>query len=253
VLSGPCGPIASDAASLVVNPSITRIVSQPESRAIVPGSVATFRFDVAGVSVQYRWRRNGTPLFDGPRVSGADSPTLSISQVGTGDQAMYDCVATGACGSVTSAPASLSCTPIITQQPQGGRFVGGYVVTLSATVVNTGSATYRWRKNGANLFNSATFAGVTTPTLSIHTRDPNDSGAYALISVNACGSVTSDVAIVDVRCLSDFNEDGGVDGSDVVEFFIAWEQGLATADSNQDGGIDGGDVSAFFDRWEAGC
>ncbi|MEY3231645.1 MAG: hypothetical protein RL689_1734 [Planctomycetota bacterium] len=54
-------------------------------------------------------------------------------------------------------------------------------------------------------------------------------------------------------CMGDFNQDGGVDGSDIFAFFEAWQQGDASADVSQDGGVDGTDVEAFFVRWEAGC
>jgi subtilisin family serine protease len=56
-----------------------------------------------------------------------------------------------------------------------------------------------------------------------------------------------------IGCIGDFNQDGGVDGSDVNAFFAAWEAGDASADVNQDGGVDGGDVNEFFAHWEAGC
>lgn len=53
-------------------------------------------------------------------------------------------------------------------------------------------------------------------------------------------------------CPADFNEDGGVDGSDVAAFFDAWQNGLPCADVNQDGGIDGQDVATFHFFWENG-
>jgi hypothetical protein len=54
-------------------------------------------------------------------------------------------------------------------------------------------------------------------------------------------------------CLGDFNNDGGVDGDDVIAFFSAWDAGIITADVNQDGGVDGDDVIAFFNAWDSGC
>lgn len=55
-------------------------------------------------------------------------------------------------------------------------------------------------------------------------------------------------------CAADFNQDGGVDGSDVEAFFNEWENGLGCADVNLDGGIDGADVEFFFAVWqEGGC
>jgi len=53
-------------------------------------------------------------------------------------------------------------------------------------------------------------------------------------------------------CPADFNNDGGVDGSDIEQFFLKWESGEAGADTNNDGGVDGIDVETFFNLWEAG-
>jgi hypothetical protein len=55
-------------------------------------------------------------------------------------------------------------------------------------------------------------------------------------------------------CPADFNQDGGVDGQDVQDFFDAWSNATPTADVNQDGGIDGQDVQDFFTAWvNGGC
>jgi hypothetical protein len=43
-----------------------------------------------------------------------------------------------------------------------------------------------------------------------------------------------------------------VDGTDVDAFFNDWKLGLAAADVNQDGGVDGPDLSEFFRLWETG-
>ncbi len=55
-----------------------------------------------------------------------------------------------------------------------------------------------------------------------------------------------------VPCIGDFNQDGGIDGSDVGAFFAAWATGTGSADVNQDGGVDGADVETFFFAWENG-
>jgi hypothetical protein len=54
-------------------------------------------------------------------------------------------------------------------------------------------------------------------------------------------------------CIGDFNQDGGIDGSDIESFFLPWAAGENIADVNQDGGVDGGDIEEFFVHWEAGC
>lgn len=53
-------------------------------------------------------------------------------------------------------------------------------------------------------------------------------------------------------CPADFNQDGGVDGSDVEAFFVAWTAAEPEADVNIDGGVDGADVETFFTAWSAG-
>jgi len=58
--------------------------------------------------------------------------------------------------------------------------------------------------------------------------------------------------VVQTGCPADFNLDGGVDGSDVEDFFISWSGGEVRADVNADGGIDGSDVGVFFIAWEQG-
>jgi hypothetical protein len=53
-------------------------------------------------------------------------------------------------------------------------------------------------------------------------------------------------------CAADFNCDGGIDGSDVEAFFIAWAASETNADVNEDGGVDGADVESFFTAWISG-
>jgi hypothetical protein len=54
-------------------------------------------------------------------------------------------------------------------------------------------------------------------------------------------------------CPADYNNDGGVDGDDVIAFFADWDAGVIGADFNGDGGVDGDDVIGFFGNWDAGC
>ncbi len=53
-------------------------------------------------------------------------------------------------------------------------------------------------------------------------------------------------------CAADYNQDGGVDGTDIATFFPDWEASASCADVNLDGGIDGGDIEAFFLVWQSG-
>lgn len=53
-------------------------------------------------------------------------------------------------------------------------------------------------------------------------------------------------------CYADFNQDGGIDGSDIEAFFIMFASGEPGGDVNQDGGVDGADIETFFIAWMAG-
>jgi len=114
---------------------------------------------------------------------------------------------------------------------------------------------YQWRKNGTPI-NVATNPTAVTSTLTFSPVIASDAATYDCIVTNTCGSVTSAPATLTVvscdYCPADFNQDGGIDGSDVADFFFAWENAQPEADTNQDGGIDGSDVDAFFIAWENG-
>jgi hypothetical protein len=94
---------------------------------------------------------------------------------------------------------------------------------------------------------------VTTQTLTINAEDPSQSGVYTLTATNSCGTSTTNGAAVTVTCLADVNNDGNVDGDDVIDFLAAWDVGAESADVNDDGSTDGDDVIALFDRWDRGC
>lgn len=115
---------------------------------------------------------------------------------------------------------------------------------------DSGSMTVSVRIN-----NQATWASANSGSFSLQavarttiTIDFVVSNAYAF------GNTPLEATITFVpSCPSDYNDDGGVDGSDVEVFFTAWESGDPLGDFNEDGGIDGSDVEAFFSRWEQGC
>src|SRR5439155_8151548 len=54
--------------------------------------------------LSYRWRKNGTDLANGGNISGAQSDTLIISNIGAGDVATYTVVVSNAFNAATSAP-----------------------------------------------------------------------------------------------------------------------------------------------------
>jgi hypothetical protein len=110
-------------------------------------------------------------------------------------------------------------------------------------------------------WNGATRATVADEIVSIPLNNPfgastvkvrfNDgvSGWWAVSDLAIKGTIGSNPCPV---CAADFNNDGGVDGSDIEAFFTAWAAGDNCGDTNLDGGIDGSDIETFFTTWQSG-
>jgi hypothetical protein len=69
----------------------------------------------------------------------------------------------------------------------------------------------------------------------------------------AAGGAASWSFTIESPCTADYNNDGSVDGDDVIAYFADWDSGLIAADFNNDGGVDGDDVIDFFGAWDSGC
>ncbi|MFZ4430759.1 MAG: GC-type dockerin domain-anchored protein [Phycisphaerales bacterium] len=141
------------------------------------------------------------------------------------------------------------------RQPSDATVDAGDTVRLVSWA--EGNSMYHWMLNDVPLSDiPGRISGTTSTELSIANVTPADAGAYSLVAVTPCGTITSRQAILTVNdgatCPADFNQDGGVDGTDVEVFMLAWEGGAPEADVNLDGGIDGSDVEVFFVAWSAG-
>jgi len=93
--------------TMSLTPTIT---TQPAGTVVPPGQTATFTVASTGHPQRtYQWRKGGVNVVNGGRISGATSPTLSITNLQASDAGAYDVViSTTACGSVTSTPATLT-------------------------------------------------------------------------------------------------------------------------------------------------
>ena len=109
VVTDRCGAtVTSAAAALAVAPAPQ--VSAPADQVVCAGIGATFSVTPSGQGpFTYAWRKDGTPLVDDGRVTGAGTATLAIDPTAPGDEGGYDVVVTDGCGSgVTSSAALLS-------------------------------------------------------------------------------------------------------------------------------------------------
>ncbi len=75
---------------------------------------------------------------------------------------------------------------------------------MSITVSGTPPFTYRWRHDGADLYDGvqvggSLVSGAMTPTLGVLQSSTSDAGAYTCVITNACGSTTSPARTVTLR------------------------------------------------------
>jgi hypothetical protein len=84
------------------------ILSHPESANILLGGTAVFNV-VAGGSQprQYQWWHNGAMILDDGRVSGSNTPVLTVYKLQPTDSGSYHVVVTNALGTATSNDATL--------------------------------------------------------------------------------------------------------------------------------------------------
>ncbi|MEI7657493.1 MAG: immunoglobulin domain-containing protein [Phycisphaerae bacterium] len=208
-------------------------------------------------ATSYRITRNTANNFATSATLGT-SPSSSFvdSTAAAGTTYFYWVVAQSSCGNITGNPDTgrAGGTVAFSSHPSPVTVDEGQPASFS--VVVGGATAWQWRRNGVILANGGAISGATGPTLTINPATPADAGNYKCIVTSPCGSAASNDAALTVNpappCFADFNSDGGIDGDDVVAFYMAWEAGDSAADVNQDGGVDGGDSDTFYAAWESG-
>lgn len=186
VVSGEAGTsVTSDAATVTVN-ALPVITQQPSSQTVNEGGNINLEVTATGAT-GYQWKK------DGSDIPSATDATYSKSGALPADAGSYTCVVTGAGGSVTSSPATVTVNalPVITQQPTNQEINEGETLTLN--VVATGATGYQWKKGEEDILDA------TTATYTKEGATAADAGSYTCVVTGAGGSVTSNAATVTVN------------------------------------------------------
>lgn len=191
-----------DDVTVADNVTAPAIGSGPANQTV--HTTATASFSVSGVTGSpapaYYWQKNGEPLVNGSRISGANTATLTISSTVETDAGSYSCLVSNIAGVATgSATLTLIVPPTIdSQSPLGGTVYAssGGTVNLSVTAHASNPITYRWQKGGVNLNNGGHIAGATTAGLTISGFDASDVGSYSCHLSNTDGTADSAAVVL---------------------------------------------------------
>jgi hypothetical protein len=184
------------------NVSAPTFATGPTNVTVLAGGNAGFTVGggAGSPAPSYSWQRNGVPLSNGGRISGANTASLAISGVLEGDAGTYSCLVSNLAGvAVATATLSVIVPPTIDSQvPAGGAFSAGSggTVNLSVTAHATHTINYQWNKNGGPLSNGGHVSGATTSTLTLTGIDATDMGTYSCHLSNADGATDSAAVIL---------------------------------------------------------
>lgn len=150
------------------------------------------------------------------------------------------------------------CQGLVAEQPSSPSVCAGSSVSLQTSATpRGGSITYQWRKDGANLADSANIIGTQSPTLVFLNTQPADSGYYeCLLKLEGCGAEMTNTAKLTVYPTNsaDGNNDGQVNAKDIQPFINAFvnfapvSAQLCVYDLTGEGIVDLSDVAPFVAR-----
>lgn len=170
------------------------IVTAPADLTVTDGAPAQFSVEaMGGAPLSYQWER------DGRSIDGAKSPTYRLTETmhATDNGAGFRVTVRNAAGSVTSAVARLSVTPVlaaIATVPADTQVQAGGTATFGVTVgTGTRPLSYQWLRDGSPI-DGATAAAYTTPA----TGSADNGARFSVAVTNAAGTLTSPAATLTV-------------------------------------------------------
>ena len=194
--------------AIVAPPLIT---SQPTNQALLEGMTATFSVGMASNALlYYQWEFDSgsglTNLTDGGGISGSTTSSLSINNVSPANAGAYSVMVSNAAGSVTSHSASLTIitgqAPVIVSAPASQTLLPGATAAFTVSAAGDLPLAYFWQLNGTNLADGGNLSGSATSTLTIRSATVSNAGNYSVLITNSFGSVTSTVAVLNLKVVT---------------------------------------------------
>jgi len=150
----------------------------------------------AGPDLQFVWKRGGVPLANGGGISGATTPTLTLANLGIGDDSAtageYElCVLFEGQPPVSAGPIQLTVVtaPTVTTPPADRVVFVGASPAFVVEVAGPGTIGLQWARNGG-VISGATAATYVRPDVVIA-----DAGTFRVTATNSAGSAFAEALL----------------------------------------------------------
>lgn len=199
-LTNTLGTTTSAAAVLAVSPapSAPTFTVTPEAKSVTAGGEVILAASVTGTPTpNVQWLKNGVS------IPNATEPTLTLTNVQSGDAGTYALMATNSSGTVVSTAAALvvnpaPAAPVFSTAPVSQAVMSGSTVVFSAPAIAVPAATYQWLRNGAAI------PGANGATLVVNRAAAADVGDYTVVATNALGRAESYPATLSLSASTNF-------------------------------------------------
>ncbi|HEX2920698.1 MAG TPA: immunoglobulin domain-containing protein [Bacteroidales bacterium] len=198
-ITGICGNLTSEQAVLTVNvPVSIPAGGHPAALTrVCQGSSTSLDVSVSGTVLSYRWKKNGTFIYDSGSFSGTTTSKLIISGAKITDAGIFSCEISSTCNTISTTSAELIVDPVttITLQPSNATLCAGENVQFLVNATGGLPLSYEWR------FNNVAIPGATTNNLIINGINTLNAGGYTcyIMSASGCGAATSTPATLTVN------------------------------------------------------
>jgi hypothetical protein len=232
-----CLSVASSVATLdlTANDLDAAMVTPDIIQACVSAGVGIAAFEVSvndATGVSYQWDLNGTPLTEGGKFSGVQTPRIEISSPTGAETGTYTCTLSNGCAAVDATTSGvLALSAAFAQQPPATICAEyGSNAVITAVAANPPPDLYRWYEDGVLLTDGGNISGAFTDTLTIGNVQAGDDGrtfSLRLIVLNPpCTNYSDDVVLQTAppggcpACvtLGDMDTDGDFDLRDMQRF-----------------------------------
>jgi len=179
-LNGYCGTDSSNTFDVLVMPTTEVFTSLGDSTTCIDDAHVLAVVDT-GYMNMYQWYKNGTML------TGETDSTLTFSALTSSDTGLYQLVASGSCGTDSSALMSLGAwkTTILTASSPSFDICKGNQALMYMDV-DGDFVTYSWAKDSFNL------PGSTNDTLILNNVQPAFAGYFIGTATGICGTTVTD-------------------------------------------------------------